>query len=112
MAMFNNNYLKGTFSPKHPEKCLNLNGRVQGHPITFRSSYEKIMANWLDLNNNILEWGSEITEIPYFSQIDGKSHRYITDFQFTCKTKDGELEKWLIEVKPSSQVPRLDECGQ
>ena len=112
MAMFNNNYLKGTFSPKHPEKCLNLNGRVRGHPITFRSSYEKIMANWLDLNNNILEWGSEITEIPYFSQIDGKSHRYITDFQFTCKTKDGELEKWLIEVKPSSQVPRLDECGQ
>ena len=56
--MFSNNYLKGDFMPKHPEKCLNYNGKVEGHPVTFRSSYEKIMANWLDLNNNILEWVS------------------------------------------------------
>ena len=56
MSMFNNNYLQGKFRPKHPEKCLNYNGKVEGHEITFRSSYEKIMANWLDLNNNILEW--------------------------------------------------------
>ena len=93
--MFSNNYLKGDFMPKHPEKCLNYNGKVEGHPVTFRSSYEKIMANWLDLNNNILEWGSEIVEIPYYSQIDGKTHKYITDFMFTCKNKQGKIEKWL-----------------
>lgn len=110
--MFSNNYLKGDFMPKHPDKCLNYNGKVEGHPVTFRSSYEKIMANWLDLNNNILEWGSEIVEIPYYSQIDGKTHKYITDFMFTCKNKQGKIEKWLIEVKPKSQVPQLNECGQ
>lgn len=112
MSMFNNNYMKGQFNPRHPEKCLNCNGKVEGHAITFRSSYEKIMANWLDLNDNILEWGSEITEIPYYSQTDNKVHRYVTDFQFTCRNRSGVTEKWLVEVKPSSQVPKLNESGQ
>lgn len=113
MSMFNNNYLKANFMPKHPEKCLNYNGRYQNaKPITFRSSWEKIMCNWCDLNENILEWGSEIIEIPYYSQIDGKNHRYITDFIFKCKDKNGNIQKWLIEVKPESQVPKLNENGQ
>lgn len=56
--------------------------------------------------------GSEIIEIPYYSNIDNKQHRYITDFVFTCKTRNNTIEKWLIEVKPGTQVPKLDECGQ
>ena len=57
MSMFNNVYLKGNFNPKHPEKCLNYNGRVTiAKPVTFRSSWEKIFANWCDLNENVLEW--------------------------------------------------------
>lgn len=113
MSLFNNNYLKGQFVPKHPEKCLNYNNKMgDTKPITFRSSWEKIFANWCDLNDNILEWGSEVIEIPYFSIIDNKQHRYVTDFVFTCKNRDGIVEKWLIEVKPQSQIPRLNENGQ
>lgn len=113
MTMFGANYLKGKFFPRHPEKCLNYNKKLneQTKDIYFRSSFEKIFANWLDLQENIIEWGSEITEIPYVSTIDGKAHRYITDFTFTCKDRDNEVVKWLIEVKPSSQVPKLDEAG-
>ena len=77
-----------------------------------RSSWEKIFANWCDLNENILEWGSEIVEIPYISCEDGKQHRYISDFVFTCKNRQGRIEKWLIEVKPKSQIPQLNENGQ
>ena len=36
-------------------------------------SREKIFANWCDLNENILEWGSEIIEIPYISCEDGNN---------------------------------------
>lgn len=112
MSMFNNEYLKSEFMPKHPEKCLNYNGKIEHKKITFRSSWEKIMCNWLDLNNNILEWGSEIVEIPYYSSIDNKTHRYITDFLFTCKDRQGNIMKYLVEVKPESQVPKLNENGQ
>lgn len=113
MSMFNNNYLKAHFVPKNPQKCLNYNLKVGPvKPITFRSSWEKIFCNWCDLNENILEWGSEIVEIPYISSVDGKQHRYVTDFVFTCKNRQGKIEKWLIEVKPKSQIPNLNENGQ
>lgn len=113
MSIFAKNYLQGEFTPRHPEKCLNTNGKFpNAHPITFRSSWEKVFANWCDLNPNIQEWGSELIQVDYFSKIDGKSHRYITDFMFTCVTKDNKIEKWLIEVKPKSQIPVLNEAGQ
>lgn len=113
MSMFNNNYLKCTFIPKHPEKCLNFNKKLGNFDAPhIRSSWEKIFCNWCDLNENILEWGSEIIEIPYISSIDYKQHRYVTDFVFTCKDRQGKLQKWLIEVKPKSQIPQLNECGQ
>lgn len=113
MSIFNNNYLKCKFIPKHPEKCLNYNGKMGVTNVPqLRSSWEKIFANWCDLNENILEWGSEIIEIPYISCEDGKQHRYISDFVFTCKNRQGRIEKWLIEVKPKSQIPQLNENGQ
>lgn len=109
MSIFNSNYNKGIFNPSNKEKCLNCKGN--GKEITYRSKWEKIFMSWCDREENILEWGSEIYQIPYYSQLDGKTHRYISDFVMTCKTKDGNTEKWLIEVKPKSQVPRLDEGG-
>jgi len=113
-GLFNGNYSKGEFIPRHPEKCLNKNGKYPPNKskITFRSSWESIFANWCDIEENVIEWGSELIEIPYFSQIDQKSHVYVTDFVFLSKNRDGTVDKWLIEVKPAIQVPRLDECGQ
>jgi len=112
MPLFGASYAKATFTPKHPEKCLNTNGKC-GKPLPqMRSSWEMIVANFCDLEENVLQWGSEVVEIPYYSNIDGKSHRYITDFVILTQNRQGEKEKWLVEVKPLCQVPQLNEFGQ
>lgn len=80
--------------------------------IEVRSSWELIVANYLDMNENVLEWGSEIIKIDYYSNLDNKKHQYTTDFVFTSRNKDGIIEKWLVEVKPQNQVPKLNENGQ
>lgn len=106
-------YLQGAFRPLHPEKCLNYNGKFPGaKEITFRSSWEKIFCNFCDRTDAVLEWGSEILQVPYYSNLDGKNHVYITDFLFCCKDKNGNINKYVLEVKPKCQTPVLNEHGQ
>lgn len=113
MGMFNAAYAKAIFTPKHPEKCLNTNGKCDKPLPQMRSSWEMKFANFCDIEENVLGWGSEVVEIPYISSLDGKTHRYITDFVLVTKNRDtDQIEKWLIEVKPASQVPKLDEFGK
>ena len=113
MSMFGHTFHKRIFVPKNPDKCYNCNGKMcEPSKIELRSSWEIILANYLDLNENVLEWGSEIIKIPYYSNIDHKQHQYVTDFVFTSRNKDGIVEKWLVEVKPENQVPKLNENGQ
>lgn len=114
MSMFGASFATGEFMPRYPGKCLNKNGKLPGvhSKITFRSSWESIFANWCDIEDNVIEWGSECIEIPYFSQIDNRKHKYVTDFIVLTKNKHtGNTEKWLVEVKPACQVPQLNECG-
>lgn len=114
MSCFAKNYYQGTFVPKHPEKCLNFNGKLYPDktlPITYRSSWEQILCNFCDQQVNVLAWGSEVVEIPYYSNIDNKSHKYILDFLIILRNKRGELKKWAIEVKPEEQTAYLDEMG-
>lgn len=113
MSSFDKRYYKGTFVPRHPEKCLNYNHKLWNHeqPITYRSSWEQIMCNFLDIEVNILAWGSEVVEIPYYSEIDQKTHRYILDFLIILRDKKGEIKKYAIEVKPGSQSAFVDEMG-
>ena len=40
---------------------------------------------YCDLNENILEWGSEEIAIPYRSPIDNRVHRYFPDFYVKLK---------------------------
>ena len=114
MSMFGADFATGEFMPRYPGKCLNKNGKMPGvhSKITFRSSWESIFANWCDIEDNVIEWGSECIEIPYFSQIDNRKHKYVTDFIVLTRNKNtGKIEKWLVEVKPACQVPQLNECG-
>ena len=110
-GFFNASYAKAKFIPRHPEKCLNTNGKCEKPLPLMRSSWEMIVANFCDIEENVLEWGSEVIEIPYYSSLDGKTHRYITDFALITKNRQGNKEKWLVEVKPEAQVPKLDELG-
>jgi hypothetical protein len=92
------NYSQGEFKPK------NINKYRGSYPILYRSSLELKVMRWFDDNSNVLSWGSESVVIPYFSPIDERSHRYFVDFIVNLKTKEGEIKKLLIEVKPFKQT--------
>lgn len=110
MSIFSKTYIQGRYVPKHAEKCLNMNGTL-GAPLapTYRSSWELKFMKFCDKFDSVLEWGSEVVKIPYISEVDGKQHQYITDFYFVCRDACDRIVKYIIEVKPKSQVVNLDE---
>ncbi len=55
---------------------------------------------WCDLNDSVQEWGSETVIVPYISPVDRKIHRYFVDFYIKVKNKTGNMQKYLIEIKP------------
>ena len=63
---------------------------------------EKFMV-YCDLNENILEWGSEEIVMPYRSPVDGRVHRYFPDFYIKVKESTGRIKKMIIEIKPKRQ---------
>lgn len=72
--------------------------------IIYRSGWEFKLMRFLDAHKNVLQWGSEELIIPYRSPIDGKIHRYYTDFVVKQINNDGNKETVVIEVKPKSQT--------
>jgi len=57
-----------------------------------------------DNNPNIVSWGSESIVIPYENPLTGRVSRYFVDFNITMKDKEGNLKRFLIEIKPYSQT--------
>jgi hypothetical protein len=93
----------GRFMPRNPAK---YKGNVSN--IIYRSGYELKFMNWCDLNDCVMEWGSEEIVIPYRSPLDNRVHRYFVDF--FIKVKSGNKTKmYLIEVKPHrfTQEPKI-----
>ena len=90
---------KGRYSPSYPRK-------YKGNPsnIIYRSLWERKFMVYCDLNENILEWGSEEIVIPYRSPIDNRVHRYFPDFYVKLKETTGKTKKYTIEVKPKKQT--------
>lgn len=86
---------KGRYTPINPNKYVGDYTK-----IIYRSSYEIRFMKWCDLNDNVLQWGSEEIVIPYRSPVDGNFHRYFVDFFIKIRTKTGEVKRYLIEVKP------------
>ena len=95
---------QGTFIPMHPEKYV---GDVT--KIYFRSGWEFKFLQFCDINDNILRYSSEAVQVPYISPIDRKPHRYYIDMFIEMRCRDGEVVKWLIEIKPSkyTKLPNL-----
>lgn len=92
---------KGFYKVKNPEK-------YRGNPTqcVFRSLWERKFMKYCDFNKSILEWSSEEVRIPYRSPIDGKFHYYYVDFWVKIKGKNGEIEEFLIEIKPKKQTKK------
>lgn len=92
-------YHKRKYKPVHPEK-------YKGDPtdIICRSSWEVKFAIWCDHNSSIVEWSSETTVIPYRCPTDNRMHRYFVDFTIKVKDREGNLKKYLVEIKPDIQT--------
>ena len=90
--------IKSLFKPTKPKK---YKGDVRN--IICRSSWERKFCNWCDLNESIIEWGSEEFWIPYRAP-DGKVRRYFPDFIIKVKESTGDIKTYVIEVKPAKQT--------
>ena len=90
---------KGRYNPVNPKK-------YKGNPqnIIYRSLWERKFMVYCDTNDKILEWGSEEIIIPYISPWDSKVHRYFPDFYIKVKQSNGNIKKFIIEVKPKKQT--------
>lgn len=91
-------FKQGVFRPSNPQKYKG------SFPILYRSSWEGKMMRWCDHNPSILTWGSESVVIPYQNPLTGRVSRYFVDFDVTMRDKQGQLKKFLIEVKPYAQT--------
>ena len=90
---------KRKYKPSFPRK-------YKGDPnnIICRSSWERKMCRWCDLNESVLEWGSEEFYIPYLSPIDNRVHKYFPDFIVKLRENSGRIKTYVIEVKPKKQT--------
>ena len=88
----------GRYIAKKPKK-------YRGDPqrIIYRSLWERKFMVYCDINDAILEWGSEEYIIPYLSPWDGRIHRYFPDFYIKVRQANGTIKKYIIEVKPKKQ---------
>jgi len=75
----------------------------------YRSSWEQRFMYLLDSNNSVTKWSSESIKIPY--TLDGKTHTYIPDFYFEAVTREGKVDRFIVEIKPYNQGPTQGEHG-
>jgi len=99
-------YMSNNFDPtKHsifkPENIEKYKGDT--YPIC-RSSYEVKFCRWLDNNPNVLEWASETVEINYFDPVSKKKRRYYRDFYMKVVNKDGNVIRYIIEIKRNKET--------
>ena len=91
--------IKSLFKPTKPRK---YKGDINN--IICRSSWEKRFCSWCDLNESIIEWGSEEFFIKYVSPVDNRYHRYYPDFLIKVKESTGQIKTYVIEVKQKKQT--------
>ena len=88
----------GKYIPSNPKKYKGNSSK-----IVYRSLWERKLMVYCDMNEKVLEWGSEEIIIPYVSPWDNRIHRYFPDFYMKVKQANGSTKKFIIEVKPKYQ---------
>lgn len=89
------------WKPRNPHKYT---GDVNN--IISRSSWESRFFNWCDLNSAVLEWSSEETIIPYLCGTDNRIHRYFCDAKLKIQDVNGNVNTYLVEIKPYIQTQK------
>jgi hypothetical protein len=88
-------YYKGKYRPVNIAK---YEGNFQH--VEYRSSWERAVFKWCDLNEAIVKWSSEEVVVPYRCKTDNRMHRYFVDLKITFKNGD----TYLIEIKPKKET--------
>ena len=95
----NRNYRQGIYKCRFPDKY-----KGNKNNICYRSGLELNAFKFFDNNPNVLEWASEETIIPYQNPLTGRVSRYFVDVYAKMKDRNGNIKKYLIEIKPHSQT--------
>jgi hypothetical protein len=90
---------KTKFIPKNTSKYIG-----DFNKIICRSLWERKFCKFLDENASILRWSFETLKIPYVSPVDNQIHTYLPDFIVEKKSKNGEIETLIVEIKPFKQT--------
>lgn len=86
------------FIPQNGEKYI---GR---YPIVIRSSWERMVCQWLDSNRDVIEWSSEQHVVHYYDPVQMKRRRYYPDFYAKILDQQGKPSRYIIEVKPLKET--------
>jgi hypothetical protein len=93
------NWLQNFYIAKKPEKYI---GDLTN--IVYRSSWEKKLFEFCETNNSIRKWSSEPFPIKYWDESTLKTRRYFTDAYIEVNDINGNIKKYLVEVKPYKQT--------
>lgn len=97
----NGEYKSGLYSPTNTDKYI---GDI--HNIIYRSSWEYRFCTYCDTNDSIVKWSSEPMSIDYYNPLDKKNHKYNVDFYIKTLNVEGEIQEWIIEIKPERQTQK------
>ena len=89
------------YIPRYPEKYIGM------YPIICRSTWEYRMCEWLDFNDEVIDWSSESHRIKYIDPY-GKSRVYYPDFYAKIRNKG----KFIVEVKPLKDMRMPNKKGK
>lgn len=93
------------YKPVNKEKYIGKEGYC-----VCRSSWETIFCRWADHNPSIIQWVSEPLGIPYIDKTQKdykgmpKRRRYFPDFLCKIRNSKGDVDTWLIEIKPHKET--------
>ena len=89
-------YRQGFFDKFMPKRYFGK------YPIIYRSSWELKFMQWCELSPIVCQWTSEPDLGISYLDMHNNYHKYFPDFLVKLTTG----ESWLIEVKPSKDIPR------
>jgi len=92
------------YKPKNVNKCKGKFYKDHGNTILFKSKLELIFGRNCDLNPKIVEWSYETVIIPYWSTQENKQRNYYVDFFAKSLNTNGQIETYLVEIKPMDHV--------
>ena len=98
MARRHSGWYQGVYIVENKEKY-----KGKQNPFC-KSSWEHRFSFFLDHHPDVKKWCFECLVIPYYSTIDNKMHRYITDFCFEEVDEKDQKRRFVVEVKPESQI--------